>query len=66
MQKNLKVTSVVVTHDIKSAYSVADRMVLLYGGKVVFEGTSDEVKNTEHPMMRQFLEGSSRGPIQPV
>jgi phospholipid/cholesterol/gamma-HCH transport system ATP-binding protein len=66
MQANLHVTSIVVTHDIKSAFTVADRMVLLYGGKVVYEGKPDEVRSTKDPMMHQFLEGSSKGPIQPV
>ena len=66
MQKRLHVTSVVVTHDIKSAYTVADRIVLLYQGRMKFDGTPDETRRTDDAMMRQFIEGSSRGPIQPV
>lgn len=66
MQKRLHVTSVVVTHDIKSAYTVADRIVLLYQGRVMFDGTAEETRRTDDAMMRQFIEGSSRGPIQPV
>ena len=66
MQKRLQVTSVVVTHDIKSAYTVADRIVLLYQGRVMFDGTAEETRRTTDAMMRQFIEGSSRGPIQPV
>ncbi len=66
MQKHLGVTSIVVTHDITSASKVGDRMALLYGGKVVFTGTPEQVRSTDHPMMRQFLAGSSQGPIQPV
>jgi phospholipid/cholesterol/gamma-HCH transport system ATP-binding protein len=66
MQKRLHVTSVVVTHDIKSAYTVADRIVLLYQGRVMFDGTAEETRHTDDAMMRQFIEGSSRGPIQPV
>ena len=66
MQKRLHVTSVVVTHDIKSAYAVADRIVLLYQGRVRFDGTAEETRRTDDAMMRQFIEGSSRGPIQPV
>jgi phospholipid/cholesterol/gamma-HCH transport system ATP-binding protein len=49
-----------------SAYKVADRMAMLYGGKVVFTGTVDEVRNTKDPLMRQFIQGSSEGPIKPV
>jgi len=66
LQTQLGVTSIVVTHDIKSANDVADRIVLLYQGKVVFSGTPAETAATQDPMVRQFLAGSSRGPIQPV
>ena len=66
LQKRLGVTSIVVTHDIHSANKVADRMAMLYGGKVVFQGTPAEVHATQDPLMRQFIEGSSTGPIQPV
>jgi phospholipid/cholesterol/gamma-HCH transport system ATP-binding protein len=66
MQTRLHVTSVVVTHDIKSAYTLADRIVLLYQGRVMFDGTAEETRRTDDAMMRQFIEGSSRGPIQPV
>jgi phospholipid/cholesterol/gamma-HCH transport system ATP-binding protein len=66
LQKQLNVTSIIVTHDIKSAYSVADRIVLLYEGRVRYDGTAEETRRTEDAMMRQFIEGSSRGPIQPL
>ena len=66
LQKRLHVTAVVVTHDIQSAYAVADRIVLLYQGRMVFDGTVEETRHTDDPMVRQFIEGSSRGPIQPV
>jgi phospholipid/cholesterol/gamma-HCH transport system ATP-binding protein len=66
LQARLGVTSVVVTHDLTSAFTVADRVAMLYGGKVIFQGTPDDVRRTTDPLMRQFIEGSSRGPIQPV
>ncbi len=66
LQRRLGVTSVVVTHDLTSAFSVADRVAMLYGGRVIFQGTPDEVRRTSDPLMRQFIEGSSAGPIQPV
>ncbi len=59
----LKITSVVVTHDLASAYKVGDRIVMLHEGKVLFEGTPEEVKNTTHPVVRQFIEGRAEGPI---
>ena len=66
LQRRLGVTSMVVTHDLKSAFAVGDRIAMLHGGKIVFAGTIDEVRNTRDPMVRQFLEGTSDGPIQPV
>jgi len=59
----LHITSIVVTHDLQSAYKVADRIVMLHDGKILFEGTPDEVKNTTHPIVRQFIEGRAEGPI---
>jgi phospholipid/cholesterol/gamma-HCH transport system ATP-binding protein len=53
----LGVTSIVVTHDLVSAFRIADRMVLLHDGKVVLEGTPDEFKTTTEPTARQFLRG---------
>ena len=66
VQKRLGVTSIVVTHDMTSAYKVADRMAMLYEGKMVFTGTPDETRTTTNPMVRQFVEGSSTGPIRPL
>ncbi|MBI1798359.1 MAG: ABC transporter ATP-binding protein [Candidatus Eisenbacteria bacterium] len=66
LQRRMGVTSIVVTHDLISAYHVADRLAMLHGGKIVFSGTPDQVRATTDPMVRQFIEGSSTGPIQPV
>jgi len=64
LRKHLKVTSVVVTHDMKSAYKIADRIIMLYKGRVVFSGTPQETKETDNEVVRQFVEGSSHGPIE--
>jgi phospholipid/cholesterol/gamma-HCH transport system ATP-binding protein len=66
LKERLGVTSIVVTHDMSSAYKVADRMALLYEGRVVFLGTPDEVRSTDDPLVRQFVEGSSEGPMRPT
>jgi len=63
LQQELGVTSIVVTHDMPSAFKIADRMAMLSRGKIVFSGTVDEVRRTDHPMVRQFIEGNSRGPL---
>jgi phospholipid/cholesterol/gamma-HCH transport system ATP-binding protein len=63
LSNELHITSIVVTHDLQSAYKVADRIVMLHEGKVLFEGTPDDVKETAHPIVRQFIEGRAEGPI---
>jgi phospholipid/cholesterol/gamma-HCH transport system ATP-binding protein len=59
----LNITSVVVTHDLASAYKVADRIAMLHDGKIIFAGTPDEVRNADNPVVRQFVEGRAEGPI---
>jgi phospholipid/cholesterol/gamma-HCH transport system ATP-binding protein len=57
MASELKVTSVVVTHDMKSAYRVADRIAMLYEGDIRFVGTPEEIQRAEDPVVRGFIEG---------
>lgn len=57
MERQLGVTGVVITHDMRSAYTVANRIAMLYEGKVRQFGTVDEIKNTTDPVVRQFIEG---------
>jgi phospholipid/cholesterol/gamma-HCH transport system ATP-binding protein len=63
LHDKLKVTSVVVTHDMKSAYRIADKISMLYQGKIIAEGTPDEIKTTGHPVVHQFINGLAQGPI---
>ncbi len=63
MQEKLKVTSIVVTHDMISAYKVANRIAMLYDGKIIGLGSPDEIKNTSNPIVRQFITGSAKGPM---
>ncbi|MFW6157874.1 MAG: ABC transporter ATP-binding protein [Planctomycetota bacterium] len=63
VQKQLGVTSVVVTHDMESAYQVADRIAMLYGGKIVEVGTPDEIRHSDDPVVRQFVNGTIEGPM---
>jgi phospholipid/cholesterol/gamma-HCH transport system ATP-binding protein len=57
MARELNVTSLVVTHDMKSAYRVADRVAMLYRGDIRFVGTPEEIQNVEDPVVRGFIEG---------
>ena len=57
MREKLGVTSIVITHDMRSAYSVGSRIAMLYEGKVRAVGTVDEIRHTTDPIVRQFIEG---------
>jgi phospholipid/cholesterol/gamma-HCH transport system ATP-binding protein len=59
----LKVTSIVVTHDMRSAYKIADRIAMMYKGRIIAEGTPDEIQNTQNPVVYQFINGLAKGPI---
>ena len=63
MHQQLRVTSIVVTHDLNSAYKIADRIVMLYQGRIVGGGSPEEIQNTPDPLIHQFIMGSSKGPI---
>jgi len=56
LKKQLTLTSVVVTHDLDLMYKVADRVVFLYEGKVIFFGPTGELEHSDHPQIREFLE----------
>jgi phospholipid/cholesterol/gamma-HCH transport system ATP-binding protein len=63
LSNELHITSIVVTHDLASAYKVADRIVMLHDGKVLFDGSPEQVKTTHNAVVRQFIEGRAEGPI---
>jgi len=63
LHDTLKMTSVTVTHDMKSAYKIADRIAMLYDKHIVATGTPDEIKNSDNPIVKQFITGSAEGPI---
>ena len=63
LHNKLKVTSVAVTHDMTSAYKIADKIAMLYNGKIIAVGTPDEIRNTKDPIVRQFITGTGKGPI---
>jgi len=63
LHDKLKVTSIAVTHDMVSAYKIANRIAMLYNGKIVFTDTPEQVKSTKDPVVRQFITGAAKGPI---
>jgi len=63
LSRKLKVTSVVVTHDMVSAFKIADRIVMLHNRRVVESGTPDEIRNSANPAVQQFIRGEIEGPM---
>lgn len=63
MREDLDVTSVAITHDMKSAYKIADTIAMLYNGVIIARGSPEEIKTTSDPVVRQFIEGRAEGPI---
>ena len=58
-----KVTSIIVTHEMDSAFRIGTRMAMLYHGEVIADAAPEEFKKSDHPVVRQFLSGSTKGPI---
>lgn len=63
LKETYKVTSLAITHDMTSAYKIADRIGMLYDGRIIEVGTPEEIQNTKNPVVRQFITGSAKGPI---
>ena len=64
LKATLGVTSVVITHDMRSAFKIADYIAFLYEGQILLYGTPEEFRKTDNPYVKQFVSGSSHGPIQ--
>ena len=61
--KDLGATTLTITHDMVSARKIADKIAMLYQGKIVWYGTVKELDKTNNPYVKQFINGSSKGPI---
>ncbi len=64
LKNKLGVTSVVITHDMHSAFKIADYIAFLYEGHILLYGTPQDFRQTDNPYVKQFVTGSSKGPIQ--
>lgn len=62
-QKNFNVTCVVISHDIESIFEIGHNIAMLYDGKIVEYGTPEVIKQSDNPVLKQFLSGSLEGPI---
>jgi phospholipid/cholesterol/gamma-HCH transport system ATP-binding protein len=63
IDRTLNTTTVTITHDMKVAFKIADRVAMLFQGHIIEQGTSAEFQRSESPMVRQFIEGRAEGPL---
>jgi len=63
LRDKLKVTSIVVTHDMSAAFKVADSIAMLYSGTIIADGRVEEIRQCDHPVVQQFIHGKAQGPI---
>jgi phospholipid/cholesterol/gamma-HCH transport system ATP-binding protein len=63
VHEDLKLTSVLVTHDVKEALSIADQVFILAQGKVIGSGSPEQIKQSDNPLVKQFLYGHIDGPV---
>ena len=64
MRKKLQVTSIAITHDMVSAYKIADRIAMLYEGRIVEVGTPEQIRKSSDAVVQQFIQGKAEGPIR--
>lgn len=64
MKREMNVSTIVITHDIVSAYKVADRIAMLHEGKIVEAAAPEEIRNSKNPAIQQFIHGRAKGPIK--
>jgi phospholipid/cholesterol/gamma-HCH transport system ATP-binding protein len=64
MKKEMNASELIITHDMVSAYKVADRIGMLYEGKIIEMGSAEEIRNSKNPVVQQFIHGSAEGPIE--
>lgn len=63
MDQKLGTTTVTITHDMKVAFKIADRVAMLYQGHIIEEGTPEEFQASKNPIVQQFIEGRAQGPL---
>ncbi len=62
--KELGATTVTITHDIASMRRIADKVAMLYDGKIIWHGSLEEMEKSDNPYLQQFIKGSTKGPIK--
>jgi phospholipid/cholesterol/gamma-HCH transport system ATP-binding protein len=65
-QKQFGFTAVVVSHEIPDIFDIADSVAMLYRGEIIQHGSGDDIRNSDHPVVAQFVSGTLDGPIQMI
>ena len=63
IQQKYKSTGIVISHDISSVFNIGDHIILLHGGKVVDQGSKEELQKSTNPVTQQFIKGAIQGPL---
>lgn len=63
MDKTLDTTTVTITHDMKVAFKIADRVAMLYKGRIIEDGTPENFQRSQNPIVQQFIQGRAEGPL---
>jgi phospholipid/cholesterol/gamma-HCH transport system ATP-binding protein len=63
MDATLNTTTVSITHDMKVAFKIADRVAFLHNGQIIEQSTPEEFQRSTNPMVQQFIEGRAEGPL---
>jgi phospholipid/cholesterol/gamma-HCH transport system ATP-binding protein len=63
LKDTFQITALVVTHELRSAFRIADRIAMLFEGKLIAAGTKDEIRASQHPRVKQFLDGVPDNPV---
>jgi len=66
VNKEIGATALTITHDMKSAKKIGDRIALLYAGNIVWVGDADDIDHADNPYIEQFINGATTGPIKIV
>ena len=66
VRNELGATTVTITHDMNSAYAIANDVALLHDGKIIWKGAKEEMKTADNPYLHQFINGLTKGPIEVV
>lgn len=66
LRERLQVTAIAVTHDMASAFKIGDRIAMLHQGRIIFDGAAEAARTSADPILKQFIDGATVGPLEPL